>query len=49
MNYETITEAHVDEIAKLYMDYYNNHTDGCWTYEKAYRRIHQMLTIENSL
>lgn len=49
MHYETMTEAHVDEIAKLYMDYYNNHADGCWTYEKAYRRIHQMLTIENSL
>ena len=49
MNYETMTEAYVDEIAKLYMDYYNNHTDGCWTYEKAYRRIHQMMTIENSL
>lgn len=49
MNYTVITEADTGRIAKLYMDYYNNHEDGCWKYEKAYKRIHQMVTIEDSL
>lgn len=49
MHYTVITESDVEEIAKLYMDYYNNHEDGCWKYEKACKRIHQMVTIEDSL
>lgn len=44
-----MNESDVEETARLYMDYYNNHEGGCWQYEKAYRRIHQMVTIENSL
>lgn len=38
-----------DSIARFYMDYYNNHEGGFWQYEKACRRIHQMVTIEDSL
>jgi len=49
MNYEEMTEADVEKIARLYMDYYNTHEDGCWTFEKARKRIHQMVTIEDSL
>lgn len=49
MNYSVMTEADTKRIAKLYMDYYNNHEGGCWKYEKAYKRIHQMITIEDSL
>ena len=49
MTYSIMTEADIDQIAALYMDYYNNHEDGCWTHEKAYKRIHQMVTIEDSL
>lgn len=49
MNYAVMTEADTGRIAKLYMDYYNGHEDGCWQYEKAYKRIHQMVTIEDSL
>ena len=49
MTYSIMTEADIDQIATLYMDYYNNHEDGCWTHEKAYKRIHQMVTIEDSL
>lgn len=40
MNYAVMTEADTGRIAKLYMDYYNGHEDGCWQYEKAYKRIH---------
>lgn len=49
MTYSVMTETEVEQIAKLYMDYYNHHENGCWTYEKAYKRIHQMITIEDSL
>lgn len=49
MRYYEMNESDVEDIARLYMDYYNNHEGGCWQYEKAYRRIHQMVTIEDSL
>lgn len=45
MNYLVMNESDVREIAKLYIDYYNNNEGGCWKYEKAYKRIHQMVTI----
>lgn len=44
-----MTAADVDRIARLYMDYYNQHEDGCWTREKACRRIRQIVTVEDSL
>lgn len=31
------------------MNHYNQHSGGCWTYEKAYKRIRQMVTMEDSL
>ena len=49
MNYTVMTEADTERIAKLYLDYYNRQEEGCWKYEKAYKRIHQMVTIEDSL
>ena len=49
MIYEKMTAADVDRIARLYMDYYNQHEDGCWTREKACRRIRQIVTVEDSL
>lgn len=42
MNYTPITEENVEKAATLYMNHYNQHSGGCWTYEKAYKRIHQM-------
>ena len=49
MNYTPITEENVEKAATLYMNHYNQHSGGCWTYEKAYKRIHQMVTMEDSL
>lgn len=49
MNYTPITEENIEKVATLYMNHYNQHSGGCWTYEKAYRRIHQMVTMEDSL
>lgn len=48
MEYIKLTEKNIDEVVKAYIDYYNNCEDGCWTYEKAYKRIHQVMTIEGS-
>lgn len=49
MNYTPITEENIEKVATLYMNHYNQHSGGCWTYEKAYKRIHQMVMMEDSL
>ena len=49
MKYLEMTEQDVPTIARKYMEYYNNHEEGCWKDEKAYKRIHQMVTIEDAL
>ena len=49
MNYTPITEENIEKVVTLYMNHYNQHSGGCWTYEKAYKRIHQMVTMEDSL
>ena len=49
MIYKKMTESDVAGVAKAYVEYYNQHENGCWTFEKAYKRIHQILTIEDSL
>lgn len=49
MNYTPITEENIEKAATLYMNHYNQHSGGCWTYEKAYKRIRQMVTMEDSL
>lgn len=48
MEYRKLTEENINEVINAYVDYYNNQEDGCWTYEKAYKRIHQVMTIEGS-
>lgn len=48
MEYIKLTGENIDSVVKLYVDYYNNREDGCWTYEKAYKRIHQVMTIEDA-
>lgn len=48
MEYTKLTEENIKEVVDAYVDYYNNHEDGCWTYEKAHKRIHQVMTIEGS-
>ena len=48
IEYTRLDEANIVDIAKKYREYYNAHEGGCWTFEKAYRRIHQIVTIEDS-
>lgn len=44
-----MNEDDVKRVIPLYMDYYNNHEDCCWTEEKAFKRIHQAFAKEDSL
>ena len=48
MKYTKLTEANLSDVVRAYINYYNNCEAGCWTDEKAYKRIHQVMTIEDS-
>lgn len=48
MDYQKLTTAHLDSVVRRYVDYYNRCEGGCWTCEKAYKRIRQVLTMEGS-
>lgn len=48
MNYREIILEDIEKLLTLYIDYYNNCEDGCWTYETAYKRIHQVLSMEDA-
>ena len=48
MEYEKLAGENIDEVVCNYVEYYNNCENGCWTYEKAYKRIHQVMTIEDA-
>ena len=48
MKYTRLTEKNLSDVVRAYIAYYNNCEDGCWTYEKAYKRIHQVMTMEDA-
>lgn len=46
-----IRDMNIDDIKRvidLYINYYNEIEKSCWTEKTAYKRIHQVLTIEDS-
>ena len=49
IRYKRMESQHLDAVVKLYIDYYNTYEGGCWTYDKAYKRLHQLMTIEDAL
>ncbi len=49
MNYRLMTEQDLEYVVQKNIEYYNSVEDCCWTFEKAYKRIHQVLTIEDSM
>ena len=49
MKYRKMTENDLKYVVEKNVEYYNTVEDCCWTYEKAYRRIHQVLTMEDSM
>lgn len=48
MQIEIMELNDIDLVIPLYIDYYNNHEDGCWTETTAKRRIRQVLNTEDS-
>ncbi len=48
MNYNVMNEKDLDIITSLYVKYYNENEDGIRTFEKAYKRIRQVLLILDS-
>ena len=38
----------IDLVIPLYIDYFNNHEDGCWTEITAKKRIQQVLKMDDS-
>lgn len=48
MEYVKLTEENIGEVVRNYVNYYNNCDNGCWTYEKAYKRIHQVMTTPDA-
>jgi len=49
MNYRLMTEQDLEYVVTKNIEYYNTVEDCCWTYEKAYKRIHQVLAMEDSM
>jgi predicted N-acetyltransferase YhbS len=48
MNLSEMKPEDIRDVLPLYLDYYNNCEDGCWTEETAGKRIHQVLAMEDS-
>lgn len=48
MNYRIMQESDIEKVIPLYMNYYNHHEDSCWTEQTTYKRIHQVVTREDS-
>jgi len=47
MQYRTMTETDLDRVVPLYVSYYNEKEGGTWTYQTAYKRIHQVWSHED--
>ncbi len=48
MHIDTMTLSDIELVIPVYIDYYNNCEDGCWTDLTAGRRIRQVLTIDGA-
>ncbi len=48
MEYRIMEEADISKVIPLYMEYYNNHENSEWTETTTFKRIHQVLTREDS-
>lgn len=49
LEYKKLTIEDINSIAQICINYYNNIENGCWTKEKACKRISQLITISDSM
>jgi GNAT superfamily N-acetyltransferase len=48
MEYKDFSEQDIDRVIPLYIHYYNEFESGEWTEETVYKRLHQMMSREDS-
>lgn len=48
LNYISLNELNINQVVPLYIEYYNDFEEGAWTAEKAYKRILQVVTTNDS-
>lgn len=48
MDYKVMSEADIDSVIPMYLAYYNQIDGSKWTYETTYKRIHQVVSREDS-
>lgn len=48
MTIREMTLSDIKAVLPLYISYYNEQESGCWTEESARKRIHQVLSMEDS-
>lgn len=48
MNYRKMLEQDIELVVPLYIAYYNGVDGDNWTYDTTYKRIHQVVTREDS-
>lgn len=48
MKYTIMKDSDIEKVIPLYINYYNNYENSCWTYETTYKRINQIWCRESS-
>lgn len=48
MQIKEMSVEDIDLVLPLYIEYYNNHEEGCWTEATAKKRIKQVVTIDDA-
>lgn len=48
MTCRVMTMEDIETVLPVYIDYYNKHEDCCWTEKTAGKRIHQVLSMDDS-
>lgn len=49
VSFKELNESNMEEAVKLFVDYFNTNEKASWTYENAYRRIHEAITKEDNV
>lgn len=48
MTYRVMQLSDISLIIPMYIDYYNKRSEGEWTEQKVYKRIHQVWSMDDS-
>jgi ribosomal protein S18 acetylase RimI-like enzyme len=49
LSFKELNESNMEEAVKLFVDYFNTNEKASWTYENAFRRIHEAITKEDNV